>query len=95
MRGPFRAWLTLSVKKLADYGRDDHPGDDPERAQITWAVAVLDDCDGCEDVRVELTVEELGRPGSGLVAHLAPETARRLRAALTTALREIGEEPAA
>ncbi len=83
------------MKKLADYGRDDHPDDDPERAQIAWAVAVLDDCDGCEDVRVELTVEEVGRAGSGLVAHLAPETARRLRTALTTALREAGEDTAA
>ena len=80
------------MKKLADYGRDDHPADDPERAQIAWAVAVLDDCDGCNDLRVELTVEELGRPGSGLVAHLAPQTARRLHASLRTALREIGED---
>ena len=83
------------MKKLADYGRDDHPGDDPERAQIAWAVAVLDDCDGCDDLRVEVTLEEVGRPGSGLVAHLAPGTARRLRTALTTALREAGEDPAA
>lgn len=79
------------MKKLADYGRDDHPGDDPERAQVAWAVAVLDDCDQCGDLRVELTVEELGRPGSGLVAHLAPETGRRLQAALRTALRDLGE----
>ena len=82
------------MKKLADYGRDDHPADDPERPQIAWAVAVLDDCDECADVRVELTTEEFGRAGMGLVAHLAPATARRLRSALTTALREIGEESA-
>ena len=81
------------MKKLADYGRDDHPADDPERAQLAWAVAVLDDCDECGDLRVELTVEEVGSPGSGLVAHLSPETARRLHAALRTALREVGEEP--
>jgi hypothetical protein len=85
--------LTVVVKKLADYGRDDHPADDPERAQIAWAVAVLDDCDGCDQLRVELTMEEFGRPGSGLVAHLAPDTARRLQSALRTALLEIGEEP--
>ncbi len=83
------------MKKLADYGRDDHPADDPDWAQVTWAVAVRDDCDLCGDVRVELTVEELGRPGTGLVAHLAPETARRLQAALKTALREVGEGSAA
>jgi hypothetical protein len=52
---------------------------------------VLDDCDECEEPRVELTVEELGRQGTGLVGHLSPATARRLRAALATALREIGE----
>jgi hypothetical protein len=79
------------VKKLADYGVDDHPADDPERARVAWAVALLDDCEGCDALRVELTVEEVGRPGTGLVAHLSPATARRLRAALATALREMGE----
>ena len=81
------------MKKLADYGVDDHPADDPERAQLAWAVALLDDCEECGDLRVELTVEEAGRPGSGLVGHLSPATARRLRAALATALRELGEPP--
>ena len=81
------------MKKLADYGQDDHPSDDPERAQLAWAVAVLDDCEGCDDLRVELTVEELHRPGTGLVAHLSPESTRRLRAALRTALKDIGEDP--
>lgn len=79
------------MKKLADYGLDDHPADDPERVQLAWAVAALDDCDVCGDPRVELTVEESGDPGAGLVGHLAPATARRLRAALATALREMGE----
>lgn len=79
------------MKKLADYGTDDHPPDDPERAQAAWSVVLLDDCDGCADLRVELTLEEAGQPGRGVVAHLAPATARRLRAALATALREMGE----
>ncbi|MGI8685994.1 MAG: hypothetical protein ACR2MO_13060 [Acidimicrobiales bacterium] len=79
------------MKKLSDYGLDDHPADDPERARLAWAVAALDDCDGCGDLRVELTVEEAGDPGAGLVGHLAPATARRLRAALATALRDMGE----
>jgi hypothetical protein len=79
------------MKKLADYGRDDHPADDPERARLAWAVAVLDDCDACDDLRVELTLEEAGRAGTGLVAHFSPASARRLRAALATALRDIGE----
>jgi hypothetical protein len=78
------------MKKLADYGRDDHPADDPERPQIAWSVAARDDCDECGDVRVELTLEEVGSPGTGLVAHLAPATARKLGAALAIALKDIG-----
>jgi hypothetical protein len=81
------------MRKLADYGIDDHPPDDPERVRITWIVAMLDDCDECEDPRIELTVEEAGAPGTGLVGHLSPASARRLRAALANALREIGEDP--
>jgi hypothetical protein len=79
------------MKKLADYGRDDHPAEDPERAQVAWVVAAFDDCEFCDDLRVELTVEEVGRPGAGLVAHLSPGSARQLIRALTTALQEIGE----
>ena len=83
------------MKKLADYGTDDHPADDPERVQISWIVAVLDDCEECEDPRVELTVEEVGKNGQGLVGHLSPDSARKLRAALATGLRELGEDPGA
>lgn len=79
------------MKKLVDYGRDDHPENDDEKAQLAWAVVAMDDCDECGDLRVELTVEEAGRPGAGLAAHLAPTTVRQLRAALAGALREIGE----
>jgi len=79
------------MKKLADYGVDDHPAGDPERAQTTWIVAALDDCEECEDPRVELTIEEAGKHGAGIVGHLAPDSARKLRAALATALREMGE----
>jgi hypothetical protein len=81
------------MRKLGDYGRDDHSADDPERAQVAWSVALLDDCDGCDDPRVELTLEEMTRPGTGVAAHLAPPTARRLRGALAAALRDIGEDP--
>jgi hypothetical protein len=79
------------MKKLADYGTDDHPPDDPERAQTAWSVVLFDDCDACDDLRVEVTLEEAGQAGRGVVAHLAPATVRRLRAALATALREMGE----
>jgi hypothetical protein len=81
------------VKKLADHGFDDHPPDDPERAQLAWAVAALDDCGECDGLRVEVTFEDVGRPGTGLTSHLAPPTVRRLRAALATALKDIGEDP--
>jgi hypothetical protein len=40
---------------------------------------------------VVLTVEEVGHAGSGLVTHLTPTIARRLRVALADALAEIGE----
>ncbi|MET1001814.1 MAG: hypothetical protein ABWZ15_08395 [Acidimicrobiia bacterium] len=81
------------MKKLADYGTDDHPADDPERVPISWIVVAMDDCTECEDLRVELTVEEVGKQGAGLVGHLAPGSARKLRAALATALEEMGEDP--
>ncbi|HEV2310348.1 MAG TPA: hypothetical protein VGU73_07485 [Acidimicrobiia bacterium] len=81
------------MKQLADYGQDDHPEGDPDKAPVAWAVAVRDDCDACDDVRVELTLEEVGRPGAGVVAHLAPATARQVIAALRRALRDVGEDP--
>jgi len=59
---------------------------------VSWAVAVSDDYEDAEP-RVVLTVEEVGRAGAGLVAHLSPGHARRLRTALRDALREIGEDP--
>lgn len=52
-----------------------------------------DDCEACADLRVVLTVEEQGQAGYGVVAHLAPATARRLRGAIAAALRELGEDP--
>ena len=63
----------------------------PSARQVAWSVVALDDCDECGDVRVVLTLEEVGRPGTGLAAHLAPDTARKLRSALVRALSEIGE----
>jgi hypothetical protein len=80
---------------------DDHPFDpaeDPaiaEDSDITptsWAVAISDDYEDAEP-RVVLTVEEIGRAGAGLVTHLTPDLARRLRIALRDALREVGADP--
>jgi len=63
-----------------------------DAARLSWAVAISDDYDDGEP-RVVLTVEEVGRAGEGLVAHLGAEHVRRLRVALRDALREIGEPP--
>ena len=81
------------MKKLVAYGRDNHPDDDPDRAPAAWSVAVLDDCEECGDVRVEVVLEEIGRPAGGVTAHFAPATARELRRALARGLTEIGEDP--
>jgi hypothetical protein len=80
------------VKRSIDFDFDDHPDDDAEKARVAWVVAAADDCDGCADLRVELTLEEEGANGTGVTAHLAPATARRLRTALAAALREVGED---
>jgi hypothetical protein len=81
------------MKKLAGYGVDDHPAGDEDRPPTAWSVALGDDCEACDDLRVEMTLEEAGQAGRGITGHLAPVTARRLRAALATALREMGEAP--
>lgn len=66
------------------------PGVD-DAVAMSWAVAVSDDYDDAEP-RIVLTVEEVGRAGAGLVTHLTPSSARRLRVAVRDALREIGED---
>jgi len=78
------------VKQSVDFGPDDHPSGG-ERPPVSWAVAITDDCEDCDDLRVEFTVEEEGRRGAGLTAHLSPASARRLGAALATALKELGQ----
>ncbi|MGK2928314.1 MAG: hypothetical protein ACSLFO_01925 [Acidimicrobiales bacterium] len=64
--------------------------DELDLQRISWAVAISDDYDDAGP-RVVLTMEEVGSPGAGLIAHLSPAIARRLRAALRDGLREIGE----
>jgi hypothetical protein len=83
-------------RSIDDYPFDstDYPPDyeDDELTPISWAVGISDDyADG--QPRVMLTVEEVGRAGQGLVGHLSPEIARRLRAAIGDALAEIGQDP--
>ncbi len=78
---------------------DDHPftpeelpPGDEDVQHLSWAVAISDDYDDGAP-RVVLTVEEVGKAGAGLVAHLPPGIARRLRVAVRDALREVGEDP--
>lgn len=79
------------MKQSVDFGHDDHEGDE-DRPPTAWSVSILDDCDTCGDIRVEVVFEEHGRPGTGVVAHLAPETAKRLQAALASALKDAGAQ---
>ena len=74
-----------------DDATDDHP-EDEDKAPASWSVALLDDCESCDDLRVVLTLEDVGAHGRGVVAHLSPDNALRLRRALATALKEIGVE---
>ena len=69
---------------------DDMPEGLDDPTPVSWTIAVSDDYDDAEP-RVQLTVERLGEAGEGLVAHLSPINARRLRRALADALREVGE----
>jgi hypothetical protein len=74
------------------FSEADLPPSEDDLQRLSWAVAISDDYDDGEP-RIVLTVEEIGRPGSGLVAHLTPDHTRRLRRALRDALREIGMPP--
>jgi hypothetical protein len=80
------------MRRSIDDAADDHPPDD-DRGRTSWMVGLSDDCDSCGDLRVVLTLEEIGQAGAGVIAHLAPQNARRLRASLGAALRELGEDP--
>ena len=74
-------------RSIDDYPftEDDLPEGADDAGRLSWAAAISDDYDAAEP-RVVLTLEEVGRPGTGTVA-------RRLRGALHDALREIGEDP--
>ena len=67
------------------------PEDAAEMVPLNWAVNICDDYDDA-GLRVQLVVEEVGAAGTGLVAHLDPDQARRLRLALRSALAEIGQD---
>jgi hypothetical protein len=82
------------VRRSIDDHQEDPPDGEDDLQRVSWAVAISDDYDDAEP-RVVLTVEEVGRAGAGVVTHLAPGAARRLRLALRDALRELGEDPGA
>lgn len=81
------------MKQSVDAAWDDHPTE-PEDQEDTppawWIVNLVDDVEGLDDLRVQLVLEVPGTT-ERISAHLAPETTRRLRRALTTALETIGE----
>ena len=58
---------------------------------VNWAVNISDDYEDA-GLRIQLVVEEVGAAGTGLVAHLDPAQARRLRLALRSALKELGQD---
>ena len=81
------------MRRSIDDARDSHPEGDDDKPPASWMVQLMDDCEGCADLRVSLTVEDVGGAGYGVVAHLDAAGARRLRGALADALREVGEDP--
>lgn len=95
--GRLAIWSDGPVRRSIDdhpFTPDELPPSDDDIQRLSWAVAISDDYEDAEP-RVVLTLEEVGRPGSGLIAHLSPTIARRLRVALRDGLREIGEDPGA
>lgn len=81
------------MKQSIDSGWDDHPADPDDQEDTPpawWIVNLVDDVEGIDDLRVQVVLEVAGG-AERVAAHLAPATARQLRAALATALRTIGE----
>ncbi len=84
------------MKQSIDAAWDDHPPDPDDQEDtppVWWILNLVDDVEGIDDIRVQLVLEVPGTT-ERIAAHLAPATARRLRAALTTALRTVGEDDA-
>ena len=83
------------MRRSIDDAVDAHPPGDEDKPPAFWLVQLTDDCEHCGDLRVTLTLEDVGGAGRGIVAHLDPAGGRRLRVALRDALREVGEDPGA
>lgn len=90
-----KSWSDDLVRRSIDdhpFTLEEVPPSEEDLQHLSWAVAISDDYDDSQP-RVVLTLEEVGNPGAGLIAHLSPAIARRLRVALRDALKEIGEDP--
>lgn len=68
------------------------PGDDDDLVPMSWIVGVADTFDDAEP-RVFVVAEEQGQSNTRQTLYLTAEQTRTLRAALASALREIGEPP--
>ena len=83
-----KSWSDGRVRRSIDdhpFTLDEVPPSEEDLQHLSWAVAISDDYDDSEP-RVVLTVEEVGNPGAGLIAHLSPAIARRLRVAVRDAV---------
>ena len=81
---PVPALLPDDLEDLIDAGEAPVP--------VNWAVSICDDYEDA-DGRIQLLVEEVGTDRVPFVAHLDADRARRLRLALASALKELGQEP--
>ena len=80
------------MRKSIDFGLLDAPPSDDELPAMSWIVGVADVFDDAVP-RVFVVAEQQGRNGYGQTLYLGEDDARRLRAALATALREFGAAP--
>jgi hypothetical protein len=80
------------MKKSIDFAMLDPAPSDDDLPGMSWIVGVADVFDDAVP-RVFVITEEQGRNGYGQTLYLDESEARRLRAALATALREFGAEP--
>ena len=80
------------MKKSIDFAMLDSPPSDEDLPPMSWIVGVEDTFDDAVP-RVFVVSEEQGRNGYGHTMYFDETEARRLRAALATAMREFGADP--
>jgi len=82
----------VPVPPLFEDDLADLADDGAEPVPVNWAVSICDDYEDASP-RVQLLVEEVGADRVPMIAHLDADRARRLRLALASALREVGQDP--